>query len=49
MTWPPPADAKQGLQTEPEHEEMMSGVRAATEDEDRFLIYCTTVSVVARA
>lgn len=44
-----PALLQKGLQTEPENEEMMRGVREAARDEDRFMMFYTTVSVAGRA
>lgn len=44
-----PAILQQGLQSESENEEMMQGVREAARDEDRFMMYYTTVSVAGRA
>lgn len=44
-----PAILQQGLQTEPENEDMMEGVREAARDEDRFMMYYTTVSVAGWA
>lgn len=44
-----PAILQQGLQTEPENEEMMRGVREAAQDEDRLMMLYTIVSVAGRA
>lgn len=44
-----PAILQKGFQTEPENEDMMRGVREAAQDEDRFMMLYTTVSVAGRA
>lgn len=44
-----PAILQRGLQTESENERMIDGVREAARDEDRFMMYYTTVSVAGRA
>lgn len=43
-----PAILQQELQSESENEEMMEGVRETARDEDRFMMYYTTVSVAGR-